>query len=178
MLNLPLYTRPIAAALAIPILIVAGTAFTERLEEYRKLRARAIAGLSKLKPTPSAEEIAQHQGALADRIRTARAHTGQGNIFTPDTALQFRKQIASAMQGQAGASIRRSLASSAPVRMPLAVNLEYPQGIPLQTTPPTLLANLPKLPAGFEYRVVDRNLVLLDVEANLIVDYLPDAIAP
>ena len=33
-----------------------------------------------------------------------------------------------------------------------------------------------KLPKGYEYRVVNHSLVLLDVEANLIVDYMPNAI--
>ena len=46
----------------------------------------------------------------------------------------------------------------------------------MQSTPPTLLANLPKLPAELEYRIVDRELVLLDTKANLIVDLLPNAL--
>jgi hypothetical protein len=56
------------------------------------------------------------------------------------------------------------------------VNQPYPSGIPLQTTPPSLLLNLPNLPKGYEYRFVGHNLVLFDVEANLIVDLIPDTI--
>jgi hypothetical protein len=58
----------------------------------------------------------------------------------------------------------------------LRVNQQYPKGIPLQTTPPSLLLNLPKLPKGLSYRVVDNTLFLLDEEANLIVDFIPNAI--
>ena len=42
----------------------------------------------------------------------------------------------------------------------------------LQSTPPTLLSDLPKLPSELEYRIVGRELVLLDTAANLIVDLL------
>ncbi|HKT11053.1 MAG TPA: hypothetical protein VJW77_04430 [Terriglobia bacterium] len=47
---------------------------------------------------------------------------------------------------------------------------------PVETTPPSLLLNLPKLPAELEYRVVQHDLVLHDVKANLVVDYVPGAI--
>jgi hypothetical protein len=59
---------------------------------------------------------------------------------------------------------------------PLEVNQEYPQTSALQSTPPTLLSNLPKLPPELEYRIVGQELVLLDTKANLIVDLLPDAL--
>jgi hypothetical protein len=42
--------------------------------------------------------------------------------------------------------------------------------------PPNLLADLPKLPEDLEYRVIDRHLILRDVHANVIVDYVPNAI--
>jgi hypothetical protein len=44
----------------------------------------------------------------------------------------------------------------------------------LQTFPPTLLANLPKLPPELEYRFVDNALILRDTKANVVVDFLPD----
>ena len=46
--------------------------------------------------------------------------------------------------------------------------------MPLQSTPPSLLLNLPVLPKGIEYRVVDHALLLRDTEANIVVDYIPD----
>jgi len=36
--------------------------------------------------------------------------------------------------------------------------------------------NLPELPPQLEYRVVGRSLILRDSEANLIVDFIRDAI--
>jgi hypothetical protein len=48
--------------------------------------------------------------------------------------------------------------------------------LPLQSTPPSLLANFPELPKEVEYRIVGHNLILRDVDANLIIDFLTNAI--
>ena len=73
--------------------------------------------------------------------------------------------------------IRASLLHAEPVRgLNLQVNGEYPQVSALQSTPPTLLSDLPKLPSDLEYRIVGRELILLDSTANLIIDLLPDAL--
>lgn len=58
------------------------------------------------------------------------------------------------------------------------VNASYPDGGALTTMPPELLQLLPALPAGLEYRFMDRDLILWDPHANLIVDYIPDALVP
>ena len=44
-------------------------------------------------------------------------------------------------------------------------------------TPPSILRALPSLPGVLQYRFVKLDLVLLDVDANLIVDILPGAVA-
>ena len=48
--------------------------------------------------------------------------------------------------------------------------------MPLQSTPPSLLMNLPDLPKGLEYRLLGNELVLRDADANVIVDYVPNAV--
>ena len=40
----------------------------------------------------------------------------------------------------------------------------------------TLLSTLSALPPEFQYRFVDRDLVLIDIDADLAVDVLPDAL--
>ena len=32
------------------------------------------------------------------------------------------------------------------------------------------------MPAGLQYRFMNRDLVLIDIDANLIIDFVPDAI--
>jgi hypothetical protein len=54
------------------------------------------------------------------------------------------------------------------------VNQTYSSAWPLATFPATLLAELPKLPDGLEYRLLSDALILRDVEANIIVDFILD----
>jgi len=130
-----------------------------------------------LKPTKTAAEIGGHERALAHEIREAREGATQGNIFTPEIAAQFRVLIGETMKGPSAARIRESLNQASPVWLSgLRVNMTYPHDVPLQSSPPTLLMNLPALPAQLEYRVVGRSLILRDLEANLVVDFLRDAI--
>jgi hypothetical protein len=151
--------------------------FDKRIQDYVKLCNTAREGLHKLKPTESADTIQVHEKGLAHRIRERRRSAAPGDIFTPDIAAEFRRLIGIAMQGQDATRIQKSLQRAEPVHLKsLRVNRSYPEGVPLQSTPATLLQNLPKLPAEVEYRVVGRALVLRDTEANLIVDFIPDAI--
>ena len=63
-----------------------------------------------------------------------------------------------------------------PKKVKFVVNASYPEGNALPTTPTNLLTRLPKLPEELEYRIVDDNLILRDVQANIIVDFLPGVI--
>jgi hypothetical protein len=60
--------------------------------------------------------------------------------------------------------------------MVLKVNARYPEAAPLPTVPPNLLASLPPLPKDLEYRIVGNDLILRDVHANVIIDFIPMAI--
>jgi hypothetical protein len=42
--------------------------------------------------------------------------------------------------------------------------------------PPQLLASLPKLPEALEYRFIGDRLILLDVHAHLVVDFIERAL--
>jgi hypothetical protein len=42
--------------------------------------------------------------------------------------------------------------------------------------PPNVLQALPKLPLDIEYRFVGKHLILRDARANLIIDYMLNAI--
>ena len=151
--------------------------FESRVKDYVKLHNTAREGLDKLKPTKSAGKIESHEEQLAPRIRKLRHEARQGDIFTAQISAEFRRLIEPVMQGPEAARIRASLNRAEPVHLrALQVDGTYPKGVPLQSTPPTLLLNLPKLPPEVEYRVVGRALVLRDLEANLIVDLIPDVL--
>lgn len=150
--------------------------FLKRVQEYVKLRNSLEAAMPPLKPTASAEKIRRHERELAEKIRKARRSAVQGEIFTPPIAEEFKRLIGLAMQGQDKTRVETSLKRSEPVQIRLRVNQPYPPHVPLQTTPPSILLNLPPLPKEVDYRVLGRDLVLRDVKANLIIDVLPNAL--
>ena len=113
---------------------------------------------------------------LASSLAKARAEAGQGVIFNPNVAAEFRRLGRLALDGKDGARVNKSLERAEPVQVVLRVNQPYPPTAALQSMPPTFLMGLPKLPMELEYRLVGRTLLLRDVEANLIVDFLPEAI--
>ena len=150
--------------------------FHQGVTAYGRLHEKSAAQLPALKPKESRAKTLEFERALAAKIRAARPHAKQGDLFTPSVAGEFRRLIRLSMQGRGAARIRASLERGEPVKLRVIVNGSYPSSVPLQTTPPSLLLNLPELPPELEYRVVGQTLVLRDPTANLIVDYLPNAI--
>jgi len=151
--------------------------FDLRVAAYVKLHKSVRSKIHGLKPTKTPKEIEHYEHSMAHGIREARRGSHQGNIFTPEISAQFRLLIGLAMRGPEAARIQESLKQAEPVQSrPIRANDSYPPGIPLQSTPPSLLLNLPKLPPELEYRLVGRSLILRDIEANLIVDFIVNAL--
>jgi hypothetical protein len=151
--------------------------FEKQVKDYVKLCKKAEGGVPALKPTASAHEINQHRRLLVRSIQGARRQAKQGDIFSPEITREFKRLIAMAYQEGEAAKVRASLRSGESVNnVRVQVNALYPEHIPLQTMPPSILLNLPDLPKELDYRIVGRSLVLRDVGANLIVDYIPGAI--
>lgn len=153
--------------------------FEKRVADYMKLRQSGQAGLTTPKNTPSSTQVTEYQHELGDRIRSARPQAQQGDLFTPEVADLFRHLVSQSLNGPRGTQIRKSYERAEPVRgVHLAVNQVYPDGLALQSMPPSLLMDLPKLPKELEYRFVDHELILRDIAANLIVDFIPDLTNP
>src|SRR5579864_7879904 len=151
--------------------------FQGLVNKYLEFRKNEIG--SSPRPTNSPEKIAETQQQLASRLEDKRQNARQGDIFKLEIADYFRRQIAATLATRQGKKIRASLKHAEPVHgLSLQVNQVYPQGIPLQSTPPTLLLNLPTLPKELEYRIVGHNLVLYDSVPNVVVDFISDAIPP
>ena len=148
--------------------------FGDRLGKY--LQSQHKAGGSP-KPAKEPEKLANDRKQTAAKVRVERTDAKQGDIFTPEITGYFRQQIAATFAGPEGPKIRASLRRAEPVRgIALKVNAAYPAALPRQSTPPTLLLNLPRLPKDLEYRIVGHDLALHDTVTNLIVDFIRDAI--
>jgi hypothetical protein len=145
--------------------------FLDRVGAYVSLHKSVESTLPPLKPTDLPEMITAHQLALARKIREARPNAKRGDVFTEDAGKAFRITIRDEFRGPQGQSARITIRQGAPLsKIQLNVNEPYPDGVPFTTMPPTLLLKLPKLPDQVAYRIVERDLILLDVRANLVVD--------
>jgi hypothetical protein len=150
--------------------------FSGRMEEYLALHKTIEKKLPALKSKEELPEmIAAHQQALARKIREARPHAKPADIFTPAAREAFRHVIRSVFQDTATArTVIRQRDRGKEVR--LRVNGIYPDAVAETTFPPTLLQKLPTLPEELAYRIVGRDLVLVDTKANLVVDLLHEAL--
>ena len=182
----PVQVPPPPENRAVPILqeIVATQAFEERVKEYVTLHRLLAGPLPPLQTTRDMGQLQMTVRALALRIRMARADARQGDLIGPDVAGMFRRTIATCLPATEWAAIFADNAAEAedeegplPGPPPLHVNMEWPEQVPFGVVPPQLLAALPRLPAELHTRIIGTALVLWDHNANLIVDFLPDAFA-
>lgn len=147
--------------------------FTERVQQYMKLRK----ALPNQRTTKRQEQIVDRRHLLAEAIREARPAAKQGDIFTPESSVEFLKVIRGAFRGSNAANVRKTIRQGEPVAgVHLTVNGAYPEHLPRTTVPPTLLLRLPRLPEKLAYRIVGHDFVLQDTEARLVVDLIPGAL--
>jgi hypothetical protein len=152
--------------------------FMVRVDEYVKFRNTIEKQLPTLKNKEELPEmIAAHQQALARKIREGRPNAKTGDIFSSDIREAFRHVIRSAYQNPQTAVARATLQQQKTVKeVPLKVNGIYPDAVAETTFPPTLLQKLPTLPDVLAYRIMGRDLVLVDSKANLVIDLFHEAL--
>lgn len=152
--------------------------FKGRVEGYAELHRQLAKGDAKQEKKSTPTEIQDAQQALAAKIRTARANAKQGDIFTADVRPVFKRLLAPELKGEDGRDAKAVLKDDAPApgSVSFKVNAKYPENQPLPSVPANILLSLPSLPAPLEYRIVGRHLLLLDTAADLIVDYMLNAV--
>jgi hypothetical protein len=152
--------------------------FNSRVANYMDLRNKLKKDAPPLKETKDPARIKASQEVLGQKIREARKDAKAGDIFTPEIRQLFRRLMYPETKGREGAENKAVVTEEKHELKDVAlkVNAEYPDTAPLMTVPPDFLAALPRLPEDLEYRFVSKHMILLDVHANLIVDFVPNAI--
>jgi hypothetical protein len=150
--------------------------FKARVDQYVSIRKKVKGDTPPLKQTSDPAEIRVATEGIATAIRTARADAKQGDIFTPEIQMMFRHLLSPELKGEDGQQAKKVLKDDAPTGVPLKVNGKYPDGKSFPSVPSNLLRNLPKLPPEVEYRIIGKNLILRDTAADLIVDFMLNAI--
>jgi hypothetical protein len=145
--------------------------FKARVDAYMKLRKEAVKGAPKLKETNDPAQIKASQDAMSAQIRAARVNAKHGDVLTPEMAAAFRRALYPELTGDEGRDAKAVIKDDAPTNITFKVNAKYPEGASLPSVPANLLMNLPQLPAPLQYRIVEKHLILLDEDADVIVDY-------
>ena len=152
--------------------------FKARVDAYADLHKRLATGDAKQKETDDPAKLNARTDALTAKVQAARVDARHGDIFTPEIRPVFRRLLAPKLKGADGRDVKAVLKddSPAPGTVPFKVNAKYPDSQPLPTVPANVLITLPPLPEPLEYRIVGQHLLLLDTSADLIVDYILNAI--
>jgi len=169
------------AALAPPVVVSAADKaalqlFEKQVNDYVALRKKVRASAPKLSKDSTPEQINAYRTALEESMRNARAGAKRGELFRPDTADYIRRTLKIEFQGKDRRELRDTIFETETQGVVLRVNYPYAQSAELSEMPATLLAKLPQLPKEVRYRFVGRNMLLVDRESNVIIDYMPDAL--
>ena len=118
----------------------------------------------------SVVEYTQRHTCLDMFPEAMTAATPAPKVFTLPVAIVFRQLIAKAVYKDGEAAIGGyGVTHHVVVMQPFPAN-------ELTEFPPALSAALPLLPAPLEYRVIDRDLVIRDGDADVIIAVLRDAL--
>jgi len=150
--------------------------FHERVESYAALHRR-------LAPPPSGITSTDPIGKLLTRnylaaaIRGARRSTEQGEMFTPEIATLFRWMLADSIGERDGEGFLAELNGGEPMPrgMHPTVNEPYTMTL-LYRVPQEVRLGLPTIPPELDYRIAAHDLVLWDIYAGIVVDFVPDAL--
>jgi hypothetical protein len=165
------------------------TTFNRRVDAYLAVRRHVEQVIDGPRASSDRKEILAAADALAGAVQSARAGAKQGDIFSPPIAAGFRRQIRTilARDGRGAGDLRDGrgagdlIADHTPDarRRPVQpiVNGRFDWELD-SIMPPDLIEGLPPLPGDLQYRFVERDLILIDIVAGLVVDILPRALPP
>jgi hypothetical protein len=153
--------------------------FENNVAAYLAVRQHASAAAPDATVTSDPAKVERAVNELADRVRKARQHAPPGEIFSDDVVRLFRDRIRRTLDARGISSaellagIRDDISRSPAGRIAVNGHFDWNSGWEM---PPEILEALPELPEALAYKLVNRDLLLVDVGADLIVDILDDAI--
>jgi hypothetical protein len=147
--------------------------FQARLDRYLTLRSSLAGKLKPLSPTPDAADLASRQELLAAAIKKARATAKRGDLIPPLVAQLIATTVREDFQRR-NPTAKVGVFEEVPERSGASlINRTFPAADALATVPPLLLRNLPMLPDNLQYRFSGSDVVILDGDVQVIIDYVP-----
>ena len=152
-------------------------AYIDQTQPFRKQAAQAQESApGKASTTPAATQaLRTRQNDLADALRTKlRANAPQGQLFVATIADAIRHQIAAVFDSPKRELLLDDMAEqlTTPAK---STSPKINEKLEAPRVPPRLAEILPPLPKQLEYDFTDSTLVLRDIDADVVVDYLPNA---
>jgi hypothetical protein len=121
------------------------------------------------------EDARSSVGAVAEASQVP-SPLREGDIFRPDVADLFRLRIAATLRGYDNrAGLLDEMDEQELVVPPIRVNAPLPWGTG-NVILPSIADALPPLPEELAYRVLGRDLVLVDMESDLVIDVIRAAL--
>ena len=150
--------------------------FHDRIEQYMVIRSRLANEVASPSANSSAVQVTNASDALAAAIQRARPRSQSGSFFAPSTITVFKRRVTEVVREDNLLLVLADIDDDGPAQRAPTVYLRFPTYSPLATMPGSLLAVLPPLPKELEYRIVGSYLVLRDIDAAIILDYIPAAV--
>jgi hypothetical protein len=150
--------------------------FNEAIAKYMALRQRLRSEVAGPVKDSSSTQVTNAADALAGAIERARQGATVGAIFTEPVAAVIKHRIADAVSSGRLQAVLADIDDDGKPSASPTVHLRLPVSAQMATMPSALLKVLPSLPKELEYRIVGRYLVLRDVDASIVLDYIPSAV--
>jgi hypothetical protein len=153
--------------------------YLDKTQPLRRTTATQTASLPNQKGSSpqSAEAVRAREHDMAEAIRTqVRPGARQGDIFSVPMASIIRSDIAAAFQTPKADLIRDELREQTEGEAEAKVSPRVNETLKAPMLPPLLVSILPELPEQLVYDFTGRALVLRDIDANIVVDFVPDAL--
>jgi hypothetical protein len=153
-------------------------AYVDLTQPFRKIAAQDAERVSgKAEPETGAEQsVRTRQNSLTEALTTKlRPNAKQGDLISPEMGAAIIRVIKAAFDTPKRQLILDELAeqnSTPPSTNTVTIN----QPLDSPRVPPRLMDILPPLPKQLEYDFVGRTLLIHDVDANIVIDYLPEAL--
>ena len=153
-------------------------AYTQRITAYMRMHKEVERTLSLQWSFDDAEDLFEAIEAMGSGIRARRPTATRGAILTPDIGALIRARLENRL-ATCGQTVEDVLAFINDERSPDARSPQINERFPWELGSamwPSFMGVLPPLPDELEYRFADRDLVLVDVHADLVVDILVHAL--
>ena len=150
--------------------------FEAAIAAYLALRKRLMEEVPGPTAQSSSAQLTHATDALAAAIQRSRSKARPGDLFVASVVPVIKQRVVDAVRRENLGAVLAGIDDEDTKPTTPSIHMRFPAAAPLATMPPSLLAVLPALPESLEYRIVGDFLVLRDVEAALILDFISAAV--